>query len=265
MKKVFTFAPFLIALLFVTPVAAVGEAVRAAPPNAPAASVWMTPANAKKGDDVVLNAFIYNSTNKTITTSVLFSTPESEIATINLTLSAQSAKTATSDWTVPETQTVVTASVIKAVDANQKNIPELLGPVGTVTAGTPSTFSIGSLGIGAKTWAGTVLAIIEPWRIKQADHFIALRDKTKRELGVDVASDVMSKFTLQNKNPEVPALPGEERPTQTATERAFPIGKYATLLYASALASIFASATLFYISVVLLAILVLRFFIRLFT
>jgi hypothetical protein len=265
MKKVLASVPFLIALLFATPVAAVGEVAKAALPNAPAVSVWMTPAKAKKGDAVVLNAYIYNSTAKTITASVLFSTPEDDIATINLTLPAQSAKTATSDWIVPETQTVVTASVIKAVDANQKNIPELLGPIGTVTTGTASTFSIESLGIGAKTWVGTVFSTIEPWRIKQADYFIALRDTTKKELGVDESSDVLSQLTLQNKNPEVPALPGEERPAQTATQRAFPIGKYGTLIYASALASIFASVALFYITVALLLILILRFFFRLFS
>lgn len=236
-----------------------------AAPTQPGASVWIVPANAKKGDTVELDALVYNSAAKTVTVSVLFATPTEDIATVNLTLPEGTAKTATSPWTVPNGQVTVTASVIKAVDANQKNVPELLGTIGTVTVGTQksSVINVASFGVGAETWFGSLIGIIEPWRTAQATRYVALRDATKHELNVNNASDIAGQFNA----PDAPGVPGGTQPNdaKTPSQRAFPIASYWTLLYASALAAIFASAALFYITIGLIILLLLRLFIRLFT
>lgn len=233
-----------------------------AAPTQPKTGVWTVPENAKNGEKVELNALVYNSETKTVTMSVLFATPTDELATITLTLPAGSAKTATSDWTVPSEQTTVKASVIKAVDASQKVVPDMLGPIGSVTIGMPvkSTFSLGNFNISTKTWFGTMLSFIEPWRKAQAVKYAALRDATRKELNIDTVVDITNRFNA----PDAPALPGQAK-QPTPAQQAFPIGKYATLLFASAVAALFASSTIFYIAAICVILLLFRFFIRLFT
>jgi hypothetical protein len=236
-----------------------------AAPTPPPQTVRAEPANAKKGEKVSLEAFVYNSYGKTVTVEVMFSTPDEEIETISLTLPTQSGKTATTEWTGPEAQTVVTASIVRAVDSSQKTVPELLGVIGTVTVGAkPSTFSIGNLGISAKSWVGTIFQTIDPWRIKQALKYEILRDQKRKELGISTMQDLTDQLTP--KAPEAPALPGDDaqRLGDLSNKAVFPIGTYATLFYASALAGLFGSIALFYICLVVLLLMLLRFFFRLF-
>ncbi len=232
-----------------------------AAPTPPAQSVWIVPENPKKGTTAELNALVYNKSTKSVTVSVLFSIPDDEIETISATIAPATAKTITALWDVAEGTQQITASVISAVDSNKKTVPELLGVVGTVTIGKTSSVETTLRGI-----LGNVFSIIDPWRQKQAQHFTTLRDAAREKVGVKSIKEAYDTFAPLP--PEVPAAPGDTKEDTVADlalgYEAIPIGAYITLIYATALATIFSSIALFYITLTLLSLLVLRFIIRIF-
>lgn len=234
-------------------------------PAAPEKTVWIEPASADEGEAIELSAFVYNRTAKTATVTVLFAAGETEIATTIITVAPQTGKVALAPWQQPKETTVVTASVVKALDAAKKNIPELLGIIGTATIGAENSPLISDeLQGDIKEWVTSIVAKFEPWRKKQAQYFVALRDRKKDELGINSVKDITDRF--EQKDAEAPATPGEE-PTLadlTTSDSDIPLASYAVLIYATSLAAMFSSFALFYITVVLLAILVLRFFFSLF-
>ncbi len=113
----------------------------------------------------------------------------------------------------------------------------------------------------------TAFAKIEPWRQKQAKYFTELRDKKKEELGINSAKDVYDALTPEA--PEAPATPGSTQQEEDLSDLSTQYDGvdflgYGVYLYATAFATIFSSIALFYIAAVLLALMVLRFLLRLF-
>ncbi len=255
MRHFFSLALFLIFL----PSAALFAA-----PTAPERTVWIEPASADAGEEIELNAFVYNATAKTATVTVLFATPDAEVATAVITVAPQTGKVALAPWQVPNEPAAVTASVVSALDAAKKNIPELLGIIGVVTVGeTTNTIIPAALRGGVESFFSGMIDRLEPWRKKQAEYFVALRDQKKDELGVNTIKDLADK--IEQPPAEAPAQEESGDSGAPAPKQAdLPIGAYLVLLYASALATIFSSATLFYVTAILLAIMVLRFFFSIF-
>jgi len=229
-----------------------------ATPVVPQASVWMDPAAAEIGDSIELNAFVYNSTQKNGSITVLFATSTEELASVVIDVPAQTAKVAVTKWKIPEISTVVTASVTKAIDSSKKNMPELLGVIGTVTVGS-NTKKLDTAGLGGilKKWFAVAFSSLDPWRVKQAEKYTTLRDKKKEELGVGQMKDIYANLVEDNDVSTGESSSQEQKPT--ATEK---FGGHAILVVATMLAALFTSVALFYIALILLALFVLRFLFR---
>lgn len=216
----------------------------------PNTSVWFTPSNAIAGSAISLNALVYNNQAQDATVTVSFKTDKAVIGTQTQLIASQSAKTLVQKWVMPSTTTVVTVSVTAAVDKNKKSIPALLGTLGTVSVGagvTPVINSVSFPGSSQLTaWFGPLLSKIETFRAHEAVSYAILRDQTKVTLGITqvkaptVASDGLPPLKFDN-------------PMQ-----------YVTLVYATACASFFGSAAVFYIGCILIILLAVRFVVNLF-
>lgn len=214
----------------------------------PNTSVWVTPADAKVGTTITLNALVYNDQNQDVTVTVLFKTPTVSIGTVSQSIAAGSAKTVTEAWTMPDVSTTVTATVTAAVTKQKQSVSSLIGVVGTVSVGA-STTSLAIPGSSAvSAWFRSVFSSVESFRTKEASYYAALRDETKKALGI------------------TPSQHG----AATVGEYGLPVIKadnpvqYFTLIYATALAAFFGSQVIFYVSVVLIILLILRFIVNMF-
>lgn len=228
-------------------------------------SVWVTPADAKKGEAIEIKALIYNDSTKSATMAVLFADVENEIGTKSIVIEGQTAKTVIMPWLLPDTSKQITVSIVKALDVNKKNMPELLGIVGTVNVGIDEVSRTEVEG-KLKGIFLSVFSKIDPWREKQSIYFTKLRDVTRERLGLKTIVDAYK--TLAPQVPGSTAVSGENKEKTIGNVSVgydqVPLGLYFTLIYATALASIFSSIALFYILSVLLLLFVLRFIIRIF-
>lgn len=237
-----------------------------AAPTIPTQTVWMTPEGASSGTAIVLSAFVYNTTQKSVTVTVGFFNKSTEVAQATSTISPQTALTLSAPWTVPEVGSVITAKVTKAVDNNKKEVPEIIGTVGTVTVGVLPQTTTTQLTERLRSIMSTIFAFVEPWRRSQAQYFETLRDTKKAILGIDSTKDAID--ALNPITPEAPAVPGTDTKTEKGLEdiapryQGIPVGDYIVFLYATALATIFGSIALFYIVAILLALFVVRLIVR---
>ncbi|HTH92870.1 MAG TPA: hypothetical protein VL576_00075 [Candidatus Paceibacterota bacterium] len=216
----------------------------------PNTSVWFTPSDAASGAPITLNALVYNNQTQDATVTVQFKTDAGVIGTQSALVASQSAKTLVQKWLMPAKATVVTASVTGAVDKNKKSIPALLGTLGTVSVGVGVTpvITTGSFP-GSSTltaWLGPLLSKIETFRLNQAVAYAALRDQTKLALGI-----TPSKTPAQNTGDGLPPVKFDN-----------PLN-YIVLIYATAAASFFGSAIIFYIGIILVLLLLIRFIVNL--
>jgi hypothetical protein len=252
MKK--CFAGLLIAIVAIVLVPTKSFAVDTIPNT----SVWFTPANAAAGTAITLNALVYNNQGKDATVTVQFKTAAASgttasqasiIGTQTQLITAQSAKTVMQPWIMPKTATVVTVSVTAAVDSNKKSIPALIGTLGTVSVGAgviPAMNSSGIPGTSQLTaWLGPLFSTIETFRVNQAAAYATLRDQTKATLGITPSAITPST------GDGLPPLKFDN-----------PI-QYLILVYATAMASFFGTAAIFYIGAVLIVLLVIRFLVNL--
>jgi hypothetical protein len=213
----------------------------------PKSSVWFDPATAQSGEEIQLNALVYNNQTTDATVTVVFSTSAGTVGTSTATIAQSTAKTVSVAWKMPQENTVVTATVSTAVSSGKKALPGLVGVLGTVSVGSasPGSTVLGLSFPGSKqiaSWFGPLITKIEHWRIGQQGHFISLQASTQKKVG-DTSMDAK---TLSSK---ILAHPGS----------------YAVLLYAMAGTSVFSSQALFYILAVLLFLLLLRFIVNRFT
>jgi hypothetical protein len=197
----------------------------------------------------------------------VFTVDGKEIGNNTVSLAAGAAKTASISWIVPQKETVVTATITKAIDAKKVSITELLGDIGIVTVGglSADTLSLPS-DSAIKKWFASITAHIEPFRLKEAIYFRDLRDATRARLGI-VSST--STPTPSSTTPEAAALPQQTNNAGTLSDlsalKTVHGGDYVTLIYATALATLFSSILLFYLLLIGLIILVIRFIFRLFS
>lgn len=229
--------------------------------EAPEFNIWITPPDAKPGEAIEIHAFVYNNTTKNVTATISFKVSAKEIGKSTISIPAETAKAAKISWEFPQEKTEVLVEVTNAVDTRKKNVPELVGVVGTVTIEENNTK--GSLALPSqqaiKKWFGSIFATIEPFRIKQSDHYTELRNNTRDKLGLGSKNGMLPDLS----EPETPAVPGDDeeslRAGSVTTARQLNIGNYLTYLYASALAALFTNIAVFYITLILVILLVLRF------
>jgi hypothetical protein len=240
MKKILSL--FFLLIVFIS---ATSSALAAA--TVPNTSVWFTPSTAAAGEAISLNALVYNSQSFDATVNVAFATADQNVGTVSELIPAQTAKTVTLAWKMPAQDTSITATVSSATDKNKKAVPALVGTIGTIIVGpnvaTPAVPSVSfpdSSQISA--WFAPILASIDAYRAKEATHFISLRDQSKAVVGTTISSApaVAMKDGLSSK---VLGNPME----------------YLTYGLYYALATLFANSAIFYIALVLVILLVLRF------
>lgn len=199
----------------------------------PASAAWFAPTTAAAGSPITLNALVYNNQKTDATVTVVFSAPGVTIATVTQTIAAQSAMTVSAGWIMPKASAIVTATVTAALDKNKKSLPPLLGVLSTVTVGSmpaPLIQGISFPGSAQLTaWFTPFFNKIETFRKNEAATLTALRDATKAK----VTSSLSGAFS-------------------------HPID-YATLLYSSVGAALFANMAVFYIAAIMIVLLLLRF------
>jgi len=220
----------------------------------PSSSVWFAPTTAAVGEAITINALVYNSQSVDATVTVVASTPTLKISTVTELIPKATAKTIVINWTMPKNSSAVTVAVTTALDHNKKSLPALVGKIGTVTIApsavapviTPTATTAFPGAAQLKAWFGPWMAKIEPFRIKEAKYFTTLRDTKKAALGITAA----------------PAT--TDGADKNAASKAFgnPFD-YITYIVAIGCATLFASQGLFYVAIILLALLVLRFIVNL--
>ena len=231
---------------FLVPLTVFGQA------SAPKEAVWVTPADAKVGDAIELNTLVYNSQKQEITFTVEFKAGETLITKTDVVIPAQSAKTAIGKWIMPKEPTQVSATVTKALTKLKKDVPTLHGPLGTVTVGQAVRSIPGKE--AATAWIGRQLAILEVYRLKQAERYAALRDELKAELGVTKPSEVIKDLL-----PEAPTTAEGQEVAQNNPDPLENAFKYALLIFRTSIAALFENKAVFYVSLGILVLLVIRF------
>lgn len=218
-------------------------------------SFWITPPDAKVGDDVVLNAFVYNNSIQDVTVTVAFTNGADNIQSSTVVVPKETGKTVTAKWIVSDSNAQLSASVTSAIGKDKKHVSNLEGNLGSVSiGGNVATVSTDFFSDG---FFKGVLASIENFRQTQADRYTKLRDITKvivEKPGVDqvekfLAPDYSDKVTMTDSSTEIKNFPGQDS---------------VTLVFATAAASFFGHRALFYLASIFLAFLVIRFIFRLF-
>lgn len=222
-------------------------------------SVWFTSVPtvsgeelaAKIGDPILIYANLKNTTKDPITYTLSFVANEKVIGTKTTTVPGYTEQAASIEWKMPQTSTVVTASITKALDKNKKEIATLKATIGTVTVAPVLEMPK----VAVKGFVGKGLNYIENFRLKNLAYFTALKAKVRQELGgvtIDQVSSLIRTETTVAPGQTAPATQVEDRNTT----------RYVVFIYATAGESFFAHKALFYIVSILLAFFVIRFIIR---
>ncbi len=220
----------------------------------PAEALWAIPSDAATGTAIELNAFVYNNTKNDISATVVFSSGDADIATTVVAVPKESGKTAVAAWTMPQAPAVVTAAITKASNTkDKKEVPALKGVIGTVAVGTVAPVEVaGFPGVAAiKLWLVTHFAGIETWRMAQADHFAAIRDEAKRDLGITIARTIETRVARE--------IAGVEPDQAVVAESQNNPKDYVILVGATSLASLLGSMWMFYAVAVILSLFIIRF------
>jgi hypothetical protein len=203
----------------------------------PSTSVWFTPPTATAGQPITLNALVYNNQTSQATVTVAFTTPTLNIAAVTATIPAGSAKTISFAWTMPKDVTLMMATVTAATNSSHQSIPSLLGTIGTVTIGTePTVLANGITFPGSEqisAWFGPFISKVEVWRIQEAAIFTAQRQAVQAK----ITSSVSQAFSTPM--------------------------NYIVLIYTTCLASLFSNIAFFYVALILVILLALKFIVNL--
>jgi hypothetical protein len=109
--------------------------------------------------------------------------------------------------------------------------------------------------------------LLEEFRNKQALYFSTLRDETKIKLGIEVTGDILKDLAPTFSPPPAPMPIGTDDPKtmgEVAPKKMDNPMDYATLIFATSLASLFSSVLMFYGVLAFLVFLLIRVFFRMF-
>jgi hypothetical protein len=227
------------------------------------AKVWFTPMPGKEpvslttGDPILIYAKLDNVLKDPVTYVLAFTVGEKTIGSKVVTLAGYTAQDTSVEWKMPETSTDVLVTVAKATDKNKKELKALAGPIGTVTVGVPVATTQLDLG-PVKGWVGDLVSALEAWRVKQSEYFTALKDEAK---------EVLSRTTIK----DVGDLLQPETPTQSATDANPQVEQkdngttlgYLKLIYATAGKAFFGHKGVYFVTIILAALLLIRLFLKL--
>jgi hypothetical protein len=100
---------------------------------------------------------------------------------------------------------------------------------------------------------------LEAFRIKQADHYNLLRDKTKVKLNIQVSEDVFKRLAPMFTPPPAPSgIPGTVEGDGIEPKKIDNPMDYGTLIFATSMASLFSNTLMFYGVLFLLTFIFLR-------
>lgn len=225
--------------------------------------VWFTPVPGKEvvtlaaGDPILVYAKLSNVLSDPVTYVLAFSVGDKAIGSKIVTVPGYSSLDTSIEWKMPETSTEVTATIAKATDRNKKELKALIGPIGTVTVGVPILTQ--QVGLGPiKGWVGDIVGKLEAWRVKQLAYFTQLKLE---------ASEVLGRTTIK----DVGDLLQPETPTQSETDSTPVVEQkdngttlgYIKLMYATAGKAFFAHKAVYFVVLILGALLVIRLFFKL--
>lgn len=242
------------------------------------AGVIAVPDRAVAGESVVISAAVHNTTSQTVSVTVEFTAGTVLLGKKTIRIPKKEVGVATIEWSVPTVATTVTAEVPTAVGANGMFISTLVGTLGTVTI-TPATVlpkEVSALEripgvVAVIAWGNRSIATIEPFRTKQAELFAQKASEARKSLGIAVGSAVGNAVEKKVSS----ALDPQPTETDTTSKKAYqsvaavkeeglhPL-TYASLIGSVALGSFFGNKILFYVSLILLLLLLLRFIISFF-
>ncbi len=213
----------------------------------PDQAVWITPADAKIGDSIEVNALVYNDADATISVLVGFTTNDAVIGnTSEIIIPAKTAKVATVQWKLPETSTVVTATITKA-SSTKKDVVAPKGLLGTVTIG--GTARTTGSGILAK-----VTGAIEGYREHELQYFTALLVKSQAVLGAMTIKEVA--VLIKGGTPTTSTTHTEN---ETDVKKSAHTIDYVTFGYASAGKAFFSHKALYYVVLIVFVLFIIRF------
>jgi hypothetical protein len=232
----------------------------------PSTSVWFDPATAVVDAPITLNALVYNNQAATATVTVVFTTDkQTKIGSVTEQVPAQSAKTFSTAWKMPAKSTLVTATVTTAVTASKKSLPALVGPVGSITVGTVTPLITGvavpsfpgSTQIAA--WFAPLFNAVEKFRLQQATYFTRLQESSRNKIGLNPAALPQIFQQPDGTTDSTPSsTSGQAANANTVNMFGSPLD-YVTYAYATAFTALFANQMVFYIVLILIILLLLRF------
>lgn len=104
---------------------------------------------------------------------------------------------------------------------------------------------------------GGIFSRIEPFRIKQAVYFVNLRNEMREKVGINKEYDV------EDIVPDYSEPAGTPEPQTSFSElqavKTVHFGAYFTLIYATAFAALFSNVAVFYVALLLIILIVLRY------
>ncbi len=128
-----------------------------------------------------------------------------------------------------------------------------------------TTSSLGNFESKAKDYFYRTKDSLEVFRNKQAVHFASLRDQTKVKLNIQVSEDVLKRLAPMFSPPPAPEpIPGTVEGDGIKPEKIDNPMDYGTLIFATAMASLFASMLMFYGVLFLLVFIILRATVKMF-
>lgn len=225
-------------------------------------TVWFSPvpsetaAVLKVGDPVLVYAKVNNVIADPITYVLAFTTADATIGTKVVTIAGYTGQDVSIKWTMPATSTLVTATIAKATDKNKKELKALVGPIGTATVGVaPQLPKITPI----KGWVGDIVGYLESFRLKQLAYFTTLKQEADIVLTRTTVKDVTDFL-----KPESPTPSGTpETIVQVEKKDNGTSMGYVKLVYASGGKAFFGHKTVYFVAVILLALLIIRLFFKL--
>lgn len=141
--------------------------------------------------------------------------------------------------------------------------PELKTTTETTTeVATPSS-SLDKAETKLREILSPIYVSLEVFRKKEAEHFAIVRDKAKAKLGINLAEDAIERIKPFLAPPAAPsAIPGTNTGEELEIKKIDNPKDYVILIFSTALASLFASAWMFYTAIVLIFFFLIRLIFR---
>lgn len=235
----------------------------AVPAHAAESKVWFTPLPGKEtitlapGAPILIYAKLTNALKDPVTYVLAFTAGDKTIGTKVVTLAGYTAQDTSVEWKMPETSTVVTATIAKASDSSKKELKALAGPIGSVTVGVPDLAKELNMG-PIKGWVGGIVGTLEAFRVKELVYFTDLKDEAKEVLGrttiKDVGDFLQPETPMQSATGANPEIEQKDEGTTMG---------YLKLVYATIGKAFFAHRGVYFVAIIVVALLVIRLVLKL--